>query len=102
MSLSPEQLQSLVKSAVAEAMKGPESYECKDCGYSTADVDRYIDHKTGEIGVQIKELGDKIEEIEVPTTDKFLEDCKDGVCKIVEETYNVTKKGEEEDEGLFG
>jgi len=103
----------LVKNAVAEAMKAPATettsplslLECPDCHTIFKEVPLYLDHRVGEFMTQ------KIAEVKAPDPEKLVMDCKDGICKMVEEhveaTYNVTRKGaapppdEEEEPGLF-
>ena len=112
MSVSKEELGSLVKHAVEEAMRGLPSteIECTDCGAKFSRVPEYLDHRVSEYMTdEIKGLQEKLDAFKVPSTEEFLTECKDGLCKIVEETYNVTKKGEEvpppeeekEEPGLF-
>lgn len=107
MSLTKEDLNSAVKNAVAEAMK-PTSTDltCPDCHAKFDKVPTYLDHRVNEyMEKSLEGLKTQIEAFKVPTSEEFLEGCKDGLCKIVEETYNVTKKGEppaeEEEPGLF-
>lgn len=97
MSVSKEELGSLVKEAVTEALKGqPADLECPDCHAKFESVPPYLDHRVQEyVGTALEGLKTQIEEFKVPTSEEFLTVCKDGVCKLVEETYNVTKKGEE-------
>ena len=99
MSLSKDDLTSAVKNAVAEALKGqPTDLECPDCHAKFESVPPYLDHRVQEyVGTALEGLKTQIEEFKVPTSEEFLTVCKDGVCKLVEETYNVTKKEEEPD-----
>ena len=99
MSLSKDDLTSAVKNAVAEALKSqPADLECPDCHAKFESVPPYLDHRVQEyVGTALEGLKTQIEEFKVPTSEEFLTVCKDGVCKLVEETYNVTKKEEEPD-----
>jgi len=94
-----------VGDAVKEAMK-VSALECPDCHTIFKEVPLYLDHRVGEFMTQ------KIEEVKTPDPEKLVMDCKDGICKMIEEhveaTYDIYKKGEtpvvekEEDEpGLF-
>jgi len=94
-------LNSAVKNAVADAMKGTEVpkadpislLECPDCQSIFKNVPRYVDHRIGEY------VDRKMEDVKAPNPEKLVMDCKDGICKMIEEhveaTYDVTKKGEE-------
>jgi len=86
----------LVKTAVEDAMKVQDSeLECPDCHAKFDKVPGYLDHRVSEyMDKSLEGLKDKIEAVKIPTVESFLTDCKDGLCKIVEETYDVTKKGE--------
>ena len=100
MSLTKEDLNSAVKNAVADAMKGTEVpkadpislLECPDCQSIFKNVPRYVDHRIGEY------VDKKLADVQAPNPEKLLMDCKDGICKMLEEhveaTYDVTKKGE--------
>ncbi len=99
MSVSKEELTSLVETAVAKAMKVPvietspiSLLECPDCQSIFKNVPRYVDHRIGEY------VDKKLEDVKAPNPEKLVMDCKDGICKMIEEhveaTYNVTKKGE--------
>ncbi len=89
----------LVKTAVAEALESqgspsPTSLECPGCGTKLAGVPAYLDHRVGEyVGSALEELKKTVAEIKVPTSQEFLEECKGGLCTIIEEVYDVTKKG---------
>jgi len=100
----------LVKEAVAEAMRPQTAeLECPDCHAKFDRVPTYLDHRVSEyMDKSLEGLKTKVEALKVPTSEEFLTECKDGLCKIVEETYDVTKKGEEapppegdEEAGLF-
>lgn len=90
------ELASLVKNAVTEALKSqPADLTCPDCQATFNSVPPYLDHRVQEyVGTALKGLKTKIEDFKVPTPEEFLTVCKDGVCKLIEETYDVTKKGE--------
>lgn len=96
MSISKEELGSLVKTAVAEALKvQPADLECPDCHAKFNSVPPYLDHRVQEyVGTALNGLKTQIEAFKVPTSEELLVDCKDGLCKILEETYDITKKGE--------
>ena len=106
-----EELRSLVKNAVAEAMS-PTSTDltCPECHAKFDRVPTYLDHRVAEyMDKSLEGLQEKVDAFKIPTAEEFLTECKDGLCKIVEETYDVTKKGEapappeeEEAPGLFG
>jgi len=110
MSLTKDDLTSAVEAAVAKAMQ-PTSTDltCPDCHAKFDQVPTYLDHRVAEyMDKSLEGLQEKIDAVKVPTAEEFLQECKDGLCKIVEETYNVTKKGEEapppeeeEEPGLF-
>lgn len=107
------ELKSLVREAVAEAMKVPSTetspisiLECPDCQSIFKEVPRYVDHRIGEY------MDKKLSDVQAPDPEKMVMDCKDGICKMIEEhveaTYDITKKGEapagapeEEAPGLF-
>ena len=98
--MTTEKLQSLVKTAVLDAMKGQNSeLECPDCHAKFDKVPGYLDHRVSEfMDKSLEGLKGKIEAVKVPTAENLVLECKDGICKMVEEhveaTYNVTKKGE--------
>ena len=105
-----EKLESLVKNAVETAMRPTTTeLECPDCHAKFDKVPTYLDHRVSEfMDTSLKGLQEKVDAVKVPTAEEFLQECKDGVCKIIEDTYNVTKKGEEtappeeeEEPGLF-
>jgi len=92
---------------VTEALK-ISALECPDCHASFSEPAQYMDHRIGE------KFAEAVAEAktQVPKPEDLLTECKDGICKMVEEhveaTYNVTKKGEEapppeeeEEPGLF-
>ena len=107
--MSDEQkLASLIEAAVAKAMAPTSTeYACRDCGAKFETIPGYLDHRTSEyMDKALEEVKTKVEALKIPTAEEFLTECKDGLCAIVEETYNVTKKGEEappeeEEAGLF-
>ncbi len=115
MSLTKEDLTSAVETAVTKAMKGGEApkegplglLECPDCHVLFKEVPRFVDHRINE------RFDKKIAEIQAPDPQKLVMDCKDGICKMVDEhleaTYDIRKRGdvvpvveEEEAGGLFG
>jgi len=93
-----------IKSWVEDAVKDT-SFECPDCHASFAKPTQYMDHRIGEF------MNQKIAEVKAPDPEKLVLDCKDGICKMIEEhveaTYDIHKKGktpvveEEEEPGLF-
>lgn len=95
-----EELKSLIREGVAEAMKVKETpkadpisiLECPDCHSIFKEVPRYVDHRIGEY------VDSKLADVKTPDPEKLVMDCKDGICKMISEhveaTYNVTKKGE--------
>jgi len=108
------ELASLVKSAVGEALRarwpagGGQTLdlECPDCQAKFEKVPAYLDHRVNEyVGKSLEELKGTIDALKVPTSDEFLAECKDGLCALVEETYDIRKKGEaappEEEAHLF-
>ena len=106
--VTKEELGSLVRTAVADAMKVPASeLACPDCHAKFESVPSYLDHRVSEfMDTSITGLKEKVDAFKVPTAEEFLQECKDGFCKIMEETYDVTKKGEEipppeREQGLF-
>ena len=112
--MSKEELGSLVKKAVEDAMKVPATeLECPDCHAKFDRVPTYLDHRVSEyMDKSLEGLTAQIEGFKVPTAENLVLECKDGICKMVEEhveaTFNVTKKGEapapvepEDEPGLF-
>lgn len=101
MSLTKEDLTSAVKHAVEEAMKVTATeLECPDCHAKFDRVPTYLDHRVSEyMDKSLEGLTAQIEGFKVPTAENLVLECKDGICKMVEEhveaTFNVTKKGEE-------
>jgi len=99
-SLSDKELRSLVSDAVAEAMK-VSALECPDCHATFTKPAQYMDHRIGEY------INTKMAEPQPIDTEKLMLDCKDGICKLVDEhikeKYNVGKQTAEEEEepGLF-
>lgn len=91
-----DELKLLISNAVADALKvQPADLECPDCHAKFDSVPPYLDHRVQEyIGTSLEGLKAQLEAFKVPTSEEFLTVCKDGVCKLVEETFNVTKKGE--------
>jgi len=89
---------------VEEAMN-VSAIECPECHAAFKEVPAYLDHRIGEFMTQ------KIEEVKSPDPEKLVMDCKDGICKMIEEhveaTYDIHKKGktpvveEKEEPGLF-
>ena len=76
--------------------------ECPDCHSIFKEVPRYVDHRIGEY------VNGKLAEVQAPNPEKMVMDCKDGICKMIEETYDIRKKGAppvaeetEEEPGLF-
>ena len=64
----------------------PYMFTCKGCGYQTSDPQNYLEHVATEtIKNEIKNLNLK---------DLITTQCKNGICKIIEETYDVRKKEE--------
>ena len=98
--LSQTELRSLVSDAVKNT-----AFECPDCHASFAKPTQYMDHRIGEF------MNQKIAEVKAPDPEKLVLDCKDGICKMIEEhveaTYDIHKKGEtpvveeKEEPGLF-
>ncbi len=78
--------------------------ECPDCHTKLSGVPKYLDHRVNEF---LGPLTEKVDGMKTPTGENLVLECKDGFCKMIEEhveaTYNVTKKGEEQQEeaGLF-
>lgn len=101
MSTTKEELSLLVKTAVEEALGARPGaaltdIPCPGCGQKLGGVPAYLDHRVQEYMEEaLGELKTKVEEIKIPTSAEFLEECKDGLCTIIEEVYDVTKKGAE-------
>ncbi len=98
MSLTKEDLISAVNTAVKTALESqgsasPTPLECPGCGTKLAGVPAYLDHRVQEyVESSLEEIKKTVGEIKVPTTQEFLAECKDGVCGIIEEVYDITKK----------
>lgn len=97
--MTAEKLESLVSQAVKNAMGDQPSIldglECPGCHQKFQGIPSYVDHRVGEsLDKSLKEMTDKIGAFKIPTSEEFLAECKDGLCGIIEETYDVTKKGE--------
>lgn len=108
MSVPKEELQSLIKAAVQEGLQGqPVEYDCPDCHAKFDRVPAYLDHRVSEyVEKSLEGVKAQIGELKIPTSDEFLQECKGGLCAIIEETYDVRKKGEvaesdDEPSGLF-
>jgi len=89
----------MIKGAVKEALGANPGaaltdIACPGCGQHLSGVPSYLDHRVKEYMEEaLGELKTKVEEIKIPTSAEFLEECKDGLCGIIEEVYDVTKKG---------
>jgi len=100
MSVSKEELTSLVSAAVKDALAAqppvtPTSLECPDCHTTHQGVPAYLDHRVSEyMSKSLEGLTDQIKAVKIPTSAEILADCKDGICGIMEETYDIKKKGE--------
>ena len=71
------------------------AFKCKHCGYATDDPQSYLEHvasSTIENVVQ-KAVDNAINKIDFK---KMLLECKDEICKIAEEVYDVKRKYEQE------
>jgi len=99
----------LVKAAVQEAMQ-PTELECPDCHAKFERIPSYLDHRVSEyVEKSLEGVKAQVEGIKMPTSEELLTGCKDGLCALIEETYDVRKKGEapevlaggEERGGLF-
>jgi len=101
MSLTKEELSLLVNEAVTKALGANPGaaltdIACPGCGQHLGGVPAYLDHRVKEyMEDALGELKNKVEEIKIPTSAEFLEECKGGLCEIIEETYDVTKKDAE-------
>ena len=89
-----EGLKLLIKEAVGEALKVPDQdLTCPDCATSFKKVPEYLDHRVAEyMGKSLEDLKAQVEAVKIPSAEEFLGECKDGLCKIIEETYNVARK----------
>ena len=112
MSLTKEDLSSAVEAAVKRAMNvAPTELECPDCHAKFDRVPTYLDHRVSEyMDTSLEAVKTQLEGVKAPTAENLVLECKDGICKMVEEhveaTYHVTKKGapppeEKEEPGLF-
>ena len=71
------------------------TFKCRHCGYTTDDPQSYLEHvasSTIESAVQ-KVLKDALSKIDFK---KAILECKDEICKIVEEVYDARRKHEQE------
>jgi len=94
LSLTKDELKSWVKEAMEVS-----ALECPDCHATFTAPARYTDHRIGEY------LNKRMDEVKTPDPEKLVLDCKDGICKLIDErleALKVEQKGEEvEEAGLF-
>ena len=108
MSLSNEELRSLVKEAVAEALKPqPKALDltCPDCKATLPDVPHYLDHRVNEyVSKRLAEVEAKIPKppAEQPKPEELVKACEGPLCRLIEERYGIKPKAEgEEEEGSY-
>lgn len=95
------ELSLLVEAAVTKALGANPGaaltdITCPGCGQDMHGVPAYLDHRVKEyMDEALGELKTQVGEIKIPTSAEFLAECKDGLCGIIEEVYDVTKKGAE-------
>ncbi len=95
--LTKQELISLVSESVKEAMK-LSAFTCPGCQATFTDPARYMDHRVGE------QVTKQIQEAQKLDPEKILTECKDGICKIVDDHIKEKYKGAEtegEEAGLF-
>ena len=91
MSEDERKLSSLVKTAVSDALS-ISKLECPDCHASFTEPARYMDHRISEGFTKA------VEDVKATDPEKTVLECKDGICKLieehVEEVYGLEKKVE--------
>jgi len=99
MSIPLEELRSLVKQSVAEALSSRPDFECKNCGYTTKDVDHYINHKVGELGSGYDALNEKIDKLTARDPEALVKECEGPLCELIKRTVKEEIVGRQEETG---